>query len=581
VYADASIRISGKPGSKTKKLEVDPAYELFTRFMAYKTFTPEGIYAQAGVRTSKPLPTNRVIPCDNIPCFWSQPSQGLVTRVFVEDWGNSPNDILMSMEGEEYYPQLSEKGVHAALSTTSFQSDIPLSYYSPTDFQIQRPHVPFAQIRKAALFLASNCHSKSGREELVEKLMAHGLQVDCAGKCLNNHPRLPKGRNQSVFVRQYGLYLSFENQQVDDYITEKLWGALDAGVLPVYLGAPNIAAHVPHRSIINVNEFESTAHLANHLTEVLRNESLYESYHSWRYAPLPDSFVTKYNFTITSAECRICRWAHAQRILFSPHAQQSSNRSNKARRSGAGKGGSSTSCTTGNPNSSQGLDVVVSAYCGDAANIAKIRDIVDGQSERYLAKYWLYCKCDQDSTPGVLGGGGGGGGGGASSSLIPLLNVGRDFHTFLHHIVEHYDHLPATSMIFTAASLQNQKREERLNKLVRMRGVGFFCDWAWGEQQLNDVWSDWTMDEYKNVTLEKATPRGFSSWCKKHVRAKDNTFTTRGKRCGNGIFRTTGERLKRRSKSFYEELLDQLAVGKSPEAVHYIERVTEKVFSGN
>jgi Glycosyltransferase family 10 (fucosyltransferase) C-term len=52
--------------------------------------------------------------------------------------------------------------------------------------------------------------------------------------------------------------LALENQQQDDYTTEKIWGALAAGTLPVYWGAPNIKDHVPPHSIIVVDDFALT-----------------------------------------------------------------------------------------------------------------------------------------------------------------------------------------------------------------------------------------------------------------------------------------------------------------------------------
>lgn len=86
-----------------------------------------------------------------------------------------------------------------------------------------------------------------------------------------------------------------------------------AGVLPVYYGAPNVWDHVPPRSIIHVDDFPSCDALAAHLKAVLRNASLYASYHAWRKDPLPRWFQAKYGFTRVHSECRTCRWADAKR----------------------------------------------------------------------------------------------------------------------------------------------------------------------------------------------------------------------------------------------------------------------------
>ncbi len=70
---------------------------------------------------------------------------------------------------------------------------------------------------------------------------------------------------------------------LDDYITEKLWGTLASGTLPVYYGAPNIKLHAPAHSIIFVDDYETSQDLANYLIRLTKDKALYESYHAWRY----------------------------------------------------------------------------------------------------------------------------------------------------------------------------------------------------------------------------------------------------------------------------------------------------------
>ena len=93
----------------------------------------------------------------------------------------------------------------------------------------------------------------------------------------------------------------------------KLWGTFAAGTVPVYYGAPNVESHVPPNSIINANKFNTTEDLAKYLVKVANNKTLYESYHSWRYKPLPESFIRRYNMTRTHSTCRTCRWAAAKK----------------------------------------------------------------------------------------------------------------------------------------------------------------------------------------------------------------------------------------------------------------------------
>jgi len=206
-------------------------------------------------------------------------------------------------------------------ATTSFESEIPIAYFGFTTVNwngthalIQNDPVPFNQGKKAAVFLARNCGSRSKREQLVKDLMGSNLTVDSLSGCLNNK-KLPKNdlKNKTAVMRQYLLYLAFENQRTPDYITEKLWGALGSGVLPIYFGAPNIKDHVPPNSVILVDDFASRADLAEYLVKVVNNKELYESYHEWRKHPLSKAFRDVYNFTMAHDACRICRFAFAKK----------------------------------------------------------------------------------------------------------------------------------------------------------------------------------------------------------------------------------------------------------------------------
>ncbi len=228
-------------------------------------------------------------------------------------------EILSTMEGEKYYGQahVNAKAYQhdQFYAVTSFQSDVPLPYFSWAEYNIQHPAVDFNKVIKGASFLAKNCDSDSKREELVLKLMETSLRVDSLSGCHHN-AEAPKGismDNKTAILEHYLFHLAFENQRADDYITEKLWGALAAGTLPVYLGAPNIKDHVPRNSVIFVEDFASSQELADYLVRLTKDKALYDSYHTWRTTPIDPSFRDKYEFTKTHSTCRMCKWAYAKR----------------------------------------------------------------------------------------------------------------------------------------------------------------------------------------------------------------------------------------------------------------------------
>lgn len=53
-------------------------------------------------------------------------------------------------------------------------------------------------------------------------------------------------------LRQYGFAIAYENTRVPGYVTEKVIDAMISGCVPVYRGAPDIAAHIPSQAILEV-----------------------------------------------------------------------------------------------------------------------------------------------------------------------------------------------------------------------------------------------------------------------------------------------------------------------------------------
>mmetsp|Transcript_34604 Transcript_34604/g.83600 ORF Transcript_34604/g.83600 Transcript_34604/m.83600 type:complete len:825 (-) Transcript_34604:2139-4613(-) len=296
--------------------------------------------------------------CD-VPCTYTGRYAGLLNRMTFKDLPIAFDE--WSMEGEEFYPNLALKPhlhkLRHYLATTSFKSDIPLPYYSEAEYNIQTEYPPVQfddpKVIKGASFIARNCGSKSNRENMVKEMIEltgsppiEGiildppdekptnsttntttndttpvpvveeplLRIESVSSCLHNvdFPRAQVIKKEEI-MRSYLFHLSFENSITDDYITEKLWGSLRAGIVPVYHGAPNVREHVPPRSIILIDEFESIRDLVEYLTEVAHNKTLYESYHAWRFKELPESFHKKYDMTRTHSVCRACRFGYATR----------------------------------------------------------------------------------------------------------------------------------------------------------------------------------------------------------------------------------------------------------------------------
>jgi hypothetical protein len=113
-------------------------------------------------------------------------------------------------------------------------------------------------------------------------------------------------------MKRYKFHLAFENECSEDYITEKLWGALSAGTLPIYYGAPNVLQRVPPNSVVDVNEFKSWEALGEYVKMLSKNDTAYYLHHKWRDDFPDDRFLRMYNFTRTHSECRACRYVYAR-----------------------------------------------------------------------------------------------------------------------------------------------------------------------------------------------------------------------------------------------------------------------------
>ncbi|XP_076313839.1 alpha-(1,3)-fucosyltransferase C-like [Tachypleus tridentatus] len=133
------------------------------------------------------------------------------------------------------------------------------------------------------VWLVSNCNTTSNREKFVEQLKRF-ISVDVYGKCYGNrcYPIIPREECYERLAQRYKFYLSFENSICKDYATEKLFMALNVGLIPVVFGGANYSSFLPPNSYIDALNFSSPSNLANYLLTVSKSKKLIHSYHEWR-----------------------------------------------------------------------------------------------------------------------------------------------------------------------------------------------------------------------------------------------------------------------------------------------------------
>lgn len=210
-----------------------------------------------------------------------------------------------------------------------------LDDYLTTDSLDGTSHMPFVPLLRPGqvamldqwnarpggiLFLASNCRDVVNRLAFAKALMAH-LPIDSLGACLpsdrierdpaTHRPRALRAsaleatgddviipwadppaaqgggedhrRGEAAWLLgRYRFVLALENSHEDDYVTEKLWDALRAGALPIYLGAPNVLDHLPDKeAIVDVRAFGDVAALAAYVRRVANDRALQARHLDW------------------------------------------------------------------------------------------------------------------------------------------------------------------------------------------------------------------------------------------------------------------------------------------------------------
>ena len=110
-------------------------------------------------------------------------------------------------------------------------------------------------------------------------------------------------------LEKYMFTFCMENSYVQDYVSEKVYHALQTGTIPIY-GAPNAAKDfLPCTDcVIWADDYPDAASLAAHLQYVANNETAFNKYLEWKANPRSDVIrrLRKYNL-----DTALCRWVEA------------------------------------------------------------------------------------------------------------------------------------------------------------------------------------------------------------------------------------------------------------------------------
>jgi len=134
---------------------------------------------------------------------------------------------------------------------------------------------------KFCCFMYSNCNEKHSGVVNRKKffhMLNNVRSVDNLGKCYNK-----KYKNNGTWCKSYKLYMdykfviSFENKEVEGYITEKLIMPMIARCIPIYLGSSDVNKYFNPKSFINVKDFNSFQDCIDYVLKVDNEPELYQS----------------------------------------------------------------------------------------------------------------------------------------------------------------------------------------------------------------------------------------------------------------------------------------------------------------
>ncbi|XP_025161943.1 alpha-(1,3)-fucosyltransferase 5-like [Harpegnathos saltator] len=230
----------------------------------------------------------------------------------------SPMYLLSSSQETSNYD-----GLFNWTMTYRMNSDVPVPYgrtlkKESINFQyypwISKPFWKTNMMSSKTKLLAvmiSHCDSKNQRLKYVEALKSL-LQdrLEIIGHCMNGNSTVcPYHFTKDCSVlSSYKFYLSFENSNCREYITEKVfWNAFHKYAVPIIMGAPleDCQRLLPPSSYLHVDNFHNANMLVKYLHYLDRDNERYLKYHEWR-----DNYILLnehgYFGSASKHYCRVC-----------------------------------------------------------------------------------------------------------------------------------------------------------------------------------------------------------------------------------------------------------------------------------
>jgi hypothetical protein len=230
------------------------------------------------------------------------PSHGPVYTEVVTRRPLGQSWLLHMSEATSNYPSQGTQAFASYFNYTSGFSqdtDYPVIWNTVVNHQ-RLSRLPKYKDRLAKVScLYTNCASKNGREQVIEAVK-HALPgiVDCMGPCGRNAPFPSDIGEHKVYwgdgkfwdhkdklQSRYRFDLVVQNSNCEGAADEKLWDALDNGLIPLYYGAWDVKDMLPqgYKMIIDLREYypHNMKGLADLINKLNTDEAAYNEYFTW------------------------------------------------------------------------------------------------------------------------------------------------------------------------------------------------------------------------------------------------------------------------------------------------------------
>jgi len=168
-----------------------------------------------------------------------------------------------------------------------------------------------------------------------------------------------------------------------------------------------------------------------------------------------------------------------------------------------------------------------------------------------------------------------------------LMNVGRESHTYLYHIIKNYDNLSDITVFLQGSTKSSNYKWQRtqllMNKIENNKNNSSIISGDYYKDSISSELYNFKLDDYQSVTienqnsnsikLEPARIRPFGKWYANKFNDIKTYYLPYG-----GIIAISKNDIKQKSKKYYESLLQELSYSSNPEVGHYFERSWEAIF---